>query len=446
MPAPLSSSVDHFLDLAAVTADSDEEEEISDDEAQIEDFFDDVDQDEDGAAQPTAMQQTQNIEAPQVHGAKAHLLADLADIAFRYEERAADPSSSSSSSAVPSSSSPSASLTSAETLASPDSSEQDMVDEDIDIGATHHWTAGDGAHERAIRALAQDLNREVVSYAFKQYGTAHEVRRRLSRIHQDHSRLPFDVIDAWLLPSVQNNKKQWRIYLLLDFDPHRILKSLPSDERKVSRTDRTTLVDVEKFLASEFLTISLASRRRILDISERSACLRARKTHHINLVDSWVTVRGGAYAGDVGFAVQGDLYYDVLLVPRVIVDARTLEYGYELNANGKRVSLAPPEDRSRGLAHQKDLEKDLKKWGRRGLRPRARLLDSSQLILRKKTPAKDLKFYNNAIEGLSDTSPEVSSSEWSVFDQLPRRCFDEDLLVLRCRRDCLKPAVCIPPI
>ncbi|KAF9000344.1 hypothetical protein BDZ89DRAFT_1147326 [Hymenopellis radicata] len=330
MPAPLSSSVDHFLDLAAVTADSDEEEEISDDEAQIQDFFDDVDQDDDGAAQPTAMQQTQNVEAPQVHGAKAHLLADLADIALRYEERAADPSSSSSS-GVPSSSRPSASLTSAETLAFPDSPEQDMAEEDNDIGATHHWTAGDGAHERAITALAQDLNRELVSYAFKQYGTP---------------------------TNVQNNKKQWRIYLLLDFDPHRILKSLPSDERK-------------KFLASEFLTISLASRRRIVDISERSACLRARKTHHINLVDSWVTVRGGAYAGDVGFAVQGDLYYDVLLVPRVI-----------------RVSLAPPEDRSRGSAHQKDLEKDLKKWGRRGLRPRARLLDSSQLSLRKKTPAR----------------------------------------------------------
>ncbi|KAF9014454.1 hypothetical protein BDZ89DRAFT_1221390 [Hymenopellis radicata] len=380
MPAPLSSSVDHFLDLAAVTADSDEEEEISDDEPRF---------------KPTAMQQTQN--APQVHGAKAHLLADLADIALRYEERAADPSSSSSS-AVPSSSRPSASLTSAETLHLQTLRNRIWLRKIMTLG---RLITGRRATERTNAPLELWLRTLIGRWSATRLNSMVRPTKFAGAFPAFTRIIPASLSTSLMrgcCPAFRTTKNSGAYTSSSTLTPTHPEKVFPPTNARCRELTGQPWSMWRNSSPQSFLRSALPpaaaswTYRNVLPVFVRAK----------RITSTWLIVgllfAGGAYAGDVGFAVQGDLYYDVLLVPRVIVDARALEYGYELNAKREARVSRPSEDRSRGSAHQKDLEKDLKKWGRRGLRPRARLLDSSQLSLRKKTPVKDLKFYNNVIE------------------------------------------------
>ncbi|KAF9030572.1 hypothetical protein BDZ89DRAFT_1037901 [Hymenopellis radicata] len=272
------SAVAKFLDLEALDEEFEDEDAGLPDEDVFEDF---ISLDETvPSTTPTHKLPTTTV----LSGAKGRLLRQFADIENRYH------SSSSPTPSEPDIPGPSSDTPDAESPAEPDSNEV----------LNQHWT--DTAHiEDDIAALAENtvkLTYTLLLYSFNQSGTAR-------------------IVQHWLVKIAQRTK----IYILLDFNP-------PSR----SPRDTYTVSQFEQFLRSQFPSINTSSRLQIDDPHEKHAALRCRTPSYTNWTGKWVTIRGGKHDGDVGFAITGDSYYDVLILPRI----DTSDYTAALNSNGKR--------------------------------------------------------------------------------------------------------------
>ncbi|KAF9044664.1 hypothetical protein BDZ89DRAFT_1034233 [Hymenopellis radicata] len=365
------SAVAKFLDLEAL------DEEFEDDDANLgdEDVFEDfiaADENISSSAPAQVLPASTGL-----FGAKGRLFRQFAAIEDHYD-------------------SSTSSLPSAHTQDESDPNPRETPnDPDGDDPIDHHWTDTTRICDD-ISALAENavkLTYTLLLYSFNQSGTARNVQHRLIALRDEAQEKAFDVVDSWLIKIAQRTK----LYILLDLHPPR---HSPRDTYSISQ--------FEQFLHSHFPSINTSSRLAINDLHEKQAALRCRTPSYTNWAAKWVTIRAGKYDGDVGFAITGDSYYDVLILPRI--DAS--EYTTVLNSNGKRI---------RTSFHH---------------RPSPSLLQYEGLSLKRHIKGPSIMSYTE--RGFVD-------SVYAIYDSLPNKRFLDDLQVVKCRRETLCEALHIHP-
>ncbi|KAF9023063.1 hypothetical protein BDZ89DRAFT_1041838 [Hymenopellis radicata] len=172
--------------------------------------------------------------------------------------------------------------------------------------------------EDSLRKVAFNNNLCVVRYKFSQSGTAKPVLRRLMSFQRIRHDLQFDIMDAWIMP----NEHSKSIYLLLDLNPPPTKSISPYTSLSSPAPLQFPFSRVDDFIRKHFVTLDVNSRYVVEDFHDRLACLRHRKSHRQTFNGKWVEIRGGRFNGDIGFAVKGDLYYDILVLPRIPPNAQ----------------------------------------------------------------------------------------------------------------------------
>ncbi|KAF9045676.1 hypothetical protein BDZ89DRAFT_1108875 [Hymenopellis radicata] len=380
-PAGRAFSVNDFLDVSAYSDDSDDDmlSMVDEDARVMEDMDDGL---VDGSSRSSVLSDAHaNLSQPR-------LLSNFESIAAKYTASVSGPE---------------------------DDDEYDSDEGDEQLGGLEVAGLFDEERLQELDA-ANDESRPLVRYSFNLLGTAHIVARNLREIHKNNPRLPFDISDAWLIPAAGKN----HLYILVDFRSSRLC----------GHTDANwSLPLLDQFLRAAFTTINVDSRSLVNGVAERLACLRARRVIRPSLVGKWVLIEGGTYNRDVGLAIRGDYFYDVLVVPRVVVDAGARDYDEALNDNGKRrpVDVAGQVRRRR---HQVILEEQVERVVERGGRPKASLLAVAGLEVKK-------RIVTSLCRG--------GDLEASMYLVLPGKWFAGDLQIINCRYDSLKVALSIRP-
>ncbi|KAF9019891.1 hypothetical protein BDZ89DRAFT_1043659 [Hymenopellis radicata] len=283
--------------------------------------------------------------------------------------------------------------------------------------------------EDSLRKVAFNNNLCIVRYKFSQSGTAKPVLRRLMSFQRIRHDLQFDIMDAWIMP----NEHSKSIYLLLDLNPPPTKSISPYTSLSSPAPLQFPFSRVDDFIRKHFVTLDVNSRYVVEDFHDRLACLRHRKSHRQTFNGKWVEIRGGRFNGDIGFAVKGDLYYDILVLPRIPPQRSTVEFNTVDPSSAKRVAFDPefdvPRKRKAAIIHSPPTSQS---------RPAASLFQSVGYT----QESRKICHLNDGSDDdhQSPTSPALVCYHES-FTQIPHEWFDSDLQLLKIHRNRLKPAL-----